>query len=311
MPQWVLIVGLATVFLGLSTTLLMAGILGRERSQISSSLAAIEAISGPVPDDMRAQYDQSFKERVGLPAQAKLAGIARTLSGANWSKNTTRRLDMAGNPPNWDAERILAAKTLTSISLGAIAGGLLFASGRTIQAVLWGIGFAVAGFFLPDLLLINAAQRRAQQIQRALPNSIDLLTISVEAGLAFDAAIAQVARNTRGPLAEELTRVLREIQIGSGRSDALRALAERTTVDELRIFLNSLIQAEKLGVPIAEVLRVQASEMRLKRTQRIEEQAMKLPVKIVFPLVVCILPALFIVIIGPAAISIYENLLAS
>ncbi len=310
MDGWVLIVGLATFFVGLTTVLLTAGVLGQERSQISSSLAAIEAISGPVPDEMRAHYDKSFKERVGLPAQAKLASIARTLSGANWARNTSRRLDMAGNPPNWDAERILATKTLTAISLGAIAGGLLFASGRTLQAVVWGIGFAVAGFFVPDLLLVNAAQRRSKQIERALPNSIDLLTISVEAGLAFDAAIAQVARNTRGPLAEELTRVLREIQIGSGRSEALRALAERTAVEDLRIFLNSLIQAEKLGIPIAEVLRVQAAEIRLKRSQRIEEQAMKLPVKIVFPLITCILPALFIVIIGPAAVNIWEQFLS-
>ena len=124
--------------------------------------------------------------------------------------------------------------------------------------------------------------------------------------MAFDAALAQVAHNTDGPLAEEFTRVLKEIQIGSGRSEALRGLADRTDVDDLRIFLNSMIQAEKLGIPIADVLRVQAAEMRLKRSQRIEEQAMKLPVKIVFPLMFGIMPAMFIVILGPAALRIIE-----
>ena len=132
--------------------------------------------------------------------------------------------------------------------------------------------------------------------------------MSVESGLAFDAALANVARNTEGPLSDEFRRVLREIQIGSSRSDALKALADRTTVDDLRIFLNSMVQAEKLGIPIADVLRVQASEMRLKKSQRTEEQAMKLPVKLVFPLLTCIMPLLFIVIIGPAAISIATQL---
>ena len=203
--------------------------------------------------------------------------MARTLSGANWSPNTAKRLDKAGNPPGWDPERILAAKTLAGLGLASLVGGLLFVGGRGLQALLWGAAFGVFGFFLPDLLLINKAQHRSEQIQKALPDSIDLLTISVESGLAFDAALAQVARNTDGPLAEEFTRVLKEIQIGSGRSEALRALSERTDVDDLRIFLNSMIQAEKLGIPIADVLRVQAAEMRLKRSQRIEEQAMKLP----------------------------------
>lgn len=309
MPTWFLAFGLALVFVGIVTVIVMAGIIGKERSQVSASMAAIEAISGPVPDDMRSQYDQPFNTRVTKPTQAWLANGSRTLAGANWAKNTARRLDMAGNPSSWDAERILAAKAVAAIVLGGLAVLLILLSGRTWSALLWGVVFAVAGFFLPDLLLINAAQKRADRIQKALPNSIDLLTISVESGLAFDAALAQVARNTEGPLAEEFTRVLREIQIGSSRSDALKALADRTSVDDLRVFLNSMVQAEKLGIPIADVLRVQASEIRLKKSQRTEEQAMKLPVKLVFPLVLGILPALFIVILGPAAISIYETII--
>lgn len=306
MATWTLAAGLALVFLGIAIVILMAGIIGKERSQVSASMAAIEAIGGPIPEGMRAEYDKPFNTRVTKPTQSWLANAARTLSGSNWAKNTAHRLDMAGNPPRWDAERILAAKSVAGISFGAIAGGLLLASGRTLPALLWGVAFAVFGFFLPDLLIINTAQKRAQRIRKALPNSIDLLTISVESGLAFDAALAQVAQNTEGPLAEEFTRVLREIQIGSSRSSALKALADRTSVDDLRVFLNSMIQAEKLGIPIADVLRVQASEMRLKKSQRTEEQAMKLPVKLIFPLMLGIMPALFIVILGPAVMRIID-----
>jgi tight adherence protein C len=309
MTTWYLVGGLSLLFLGVAFAIAMAGAIGRERSQVSAAMASIEAISGPVPDDMRRQYDQPFNSRVTRPFVSRLAGISRTLVGANWAKNTTKRLDMAGNPPTWDAERILAAKAVCAVTFAGLTVLFLWVTGGTWSALLWGIVFAVAGFFLPDLLLINAAQHRADAIRKALPNSIDLLTVSVESGLAFDAALANVARNTEGPLAEEFRRVLREIQIGSSRADAMRALAERTTVDDLRIFLNAMVQADKLGIPIADVLRVQAAEMRLKKSQRTEEQAMKLPVKLVFPLVLGILPALFIVILGPAAISIYETLI--
>jgi tight adherence protein C len=311
MPTWALLLGLSAIFVGITATIVISGAIGRERAQISASLEAIEAISGPIPDEMRRAYDKPFDERVGRPALARFAAIGRTLSGANWVQNATKRLDKAGNPPGWDAERILAAKTLAALALAAVVGTLLVLSGQPFQALLWGAGFGVFGFFLPDLLLLNKAQHRSEAVRRALPDSIDLLTISVESGLAFDAALAQVARNSDGPLAEEFSRVLREIQIGSSRSQALRGLSERTDVDDLRIFLNSMIQAEKLGIPIADVLRVQSSEMRLKRSQRVEEQAMKLPVKIIFPLLLGIMPALFIVILGPAVISISQTLLST
>jgi tight adherence protein C len=139
---------------------------------------------------------------------------------------------------------------------------------------------------------------------------LDLLTISVEAGLAFDAAVSQVARNSEGPLADEFFRVLQEMQIGMGRTDAMRALGERTDVEELQGFVTAMVQADAFGIPIANVLRVQAKEMRIKRSQRAEEKAQKVPVKILFPLIFCILPCLFIVVLGPAAINIYEALLS-
>lgn len=306
MSEWVLFAGLAALFMGVALAIALAGALGRERSQVSGSLAAIEAISGPVPGDMRRQLDQPFNVRVTSPFRASLARLGRRLTGAEWNANAVRRLDRAGNPVGWDAERLLAAKAGLALTLGLATTSLLIVLGRSSTALLWGIGMAVLGFFIPDLILRRRCEERTNQVRRALPDSIDLLTVSVESGLAFDAALAQVAHNTEGPLAQEFTRVLKEVQIGSSRSAALQALAGRTEVPELRIFLNSMVQAEQLGLPIAEVLRVQASEIRVKRSQMVEEQAMKLPVKLVFPVMFCIMPALFIVILGPAMLGILD-----
>ena len=139
-----------------------------------------------------------------------------------------------------------------------------------------------------------------------MPDALDLLTISVESGLGFDAALAQVARNTDGPLAEEFARVLQEMQIGLGRGAAMRALGDRTHVPELKGFVSAMVQADALGIPVAQVLRVQSREIRTKRRQRAEEQAQKVAIKILIPLIFCILPCLFIAVLGPAALGIME-----
>ncbi|MPY84263.1 MAG: hypothetical protein GEV00_13285 [Actinophytocola sp.] len=165
------------------------------------------------------------------------------------------------------------------------------------------------GFFLPDLLLYNAGQKRQVNIRKALPDALDMLTVCVEAGLGFDAALAQVARNTKGPLAAEFARVLQEMQIGKSRTDSLRAMAERTTVTELRAFVSALVQAGELGIAMATVLREQSKELRIRRRQRAEDQAHKAPVKILFPVIFCIFPVMFIAILGPGAISIADALL--
>ena len=148
---------------------------------------------------------------------------------------------------------------------------------------------------------------RSERIRRDLPDAIDLLSISVEAGLGFDAAVQQVAQNTDGPLADELSRMIREMQLGQGRSAALRGLAARSTVHELRAFVGAMVQADQLGIPIGQVLRVQSSEIRVKRRQRAEELAQKVPVKITVPLIFCILPCLFVVVLGPAALTIMDT----
>ena len=195
--------------------------------------------------------------------------------------------------------------------IGLIVGAVLLAlaglHNPSLAIVFAAIG-GVAGFFVPDVLLYNKGIKRQARIVTALPDAIDMLTICVEAGLGFDGAIAQVARNTRGPLAEEFARALQEMQIGLSRTQALRGMVARTTVSELRSFVSSVVQAGELGIPVARVLREQASEMRVRRRQRAEEKAQQVPVKIMFPLITCLFPALLVAIIGPGVISIAHAL---
>ncbi len=160
---------------------------------------------------------------------------------------------------------------------------------------------------MPNLYLYQRSYERSQQIQRDLADATDLMTISVESGLGFDAAVQQVARNTDGPLAEEFSRMLREMQIGQGRSEALRGLGDRTDVTDLKSFVGAMVQADMLGIPVAQVLRVQSKEMRVKRRQLAETKAQQVPVKITVPLIFCILPCLFMAVMGPAVITVLDS----
>jgi tight adherence protein C len=232
--------------------------------------------------------------------------LAERLSPAGVATTLQHRLDVAGNPQGWTSDRMLAVKGLGLVTL-AVLGALYGLHEPVLLVVGAGLG-GVIGFFLPDLLLYNSGQRRQQRIPAELPDALDMLTICVEAGLGFDAALAQVARNTKGPLASEFARVLQEMQIGKSRSEALRAMADRTTVPELRSFVSALTQSGEMGIPVAHVLREQSKEMRVRRRQRAEEQAQKVPVKITFPLITCLFPALLVVILGPGLIQIAHSL---
>ncbi|SEG05471.1 tight adherence protein C [Thermomonospora echinospora] len=247
----------------------------------------------------------SRDERLAEPLMRRLRMLAKSLSPGTGPERLQHRLDIAGNPGTWTPERILAYKGLGLFLLGAT--GALIASGSVVGLLLGAAVGAAAGFFLPDILLYNAGLRRQAELHRALPDILDLLVVSVEAGLGFDAALTRVAQNTDGPLADELARVLQEIRIGKSRQDALRAMGERVSVEEVRAFIAALVQAGELGMPIGQVLREQAREARIKRRQQAEEAAQKVPVKIIFPVVMCILPALLIVVVGPGILSIMES----
>jgi tight adherence protein C len=235
-----------------------------------------------------------------------MQNMAVRLSPSGVGNSMQRRLDVAGNPEGWTQDRILAVKALALVAFGSV-GALLALKHPALLVVTVGIG-AAAGFFLPDVMLYNAGLKRQQQLALTLPDAIDLLTICVEAGLGFDAALAQVARNVKGPLAAEFARVLQEMQIGKSRGEAMRALAERTTSPELRAFVSALTQSTELGIPVANVLREQAREMRVRRRQRAEAQAQRIPVKITFPLIGCLFPALFVVVLGAGVIQLAHSL---
>ncbi|WP_289009404.1 type II secretion system F family protein [uncultured Thermomonospora sp.] len=247
----------------------------------------------------------SRDERLAEPLMRRLQLLARSLSPGTGVESLQRRLDLAGNPGAWTPERILSYKGLGLFLLGAT--GALVGSGSVPGLLLGAALGSLFGFFLPDILLYNAGLRRQEELKRTLPDVLDLLVVSVEAGLGFDAALTRVAQNTDGPLSEELARVLQEVRIGKSRSEALRAMGERVAVEEVRTFIAALVQASELGMPIGTVLREQAREARLKRRQRAEEMAQKIPVKIMFPVVICILPALIITVVGPGVLSLMES----
>jgi tight adherence protein C len=260
------------------------------------------------PTDLRAAALQhSASERALKPLAYSLVGLARRLTPIAWIESLDRRLMLAGRPVAWPIERVLVAKIVLAVA-AFLLGFVTFADKRTVMWLLiWG-GMTALAYFAPDLLLFSRGQERRDAIQKALPDTLDQMTIAVEAGLGFETAMARAGRTGTGPLAQELVRTLQEVQIGVPRSKAMRNLADRTEQDDLRHFVLAVVQAENYGIPVADVLKTQAAEQRLKRRQRAEEKAMKIPVKIIFPLILCILPTLFIVILGPAVIQISRTL---
>jgi tight adherence protein C len=302
-----LIIGLVAIFVALTLAVLTLGRATSQRRQVGRSLAAVNALHA-APSAFQQELNKPFAERVLDPGMARLSRLGRRLTREDQLARIRHRLELAGNPPQWDVDRVIALKVLGLVAgllVGAAVPVLLHAGALPLIGVvtLFGIG----GYFAPNMLIYQLGYDRTEQVRRDLPDALDLLTISVEAGLAFDAGLSQVARNTTGPLAQEFFRVLQEMQIGLGRAEAMRSLGDRTDVPELRAFVTSMVQADAFGIPIAQVLRVQARELRIKRTQRAEELAQKVPVKILFPLIFCILPALFVVIIGPAALQIFHS----
>lgn len=216
-----------------------------------------------------------------------------------------RQLMLAGRPAAWPLDKLLSLKLLW-VAFAFVFNALILFSTPAPLLVLLSISITVIGYFLPELLANSAAQKRGEQIEHELADTLDQMTIAVEAGLGFDGALARAGENGRGPLAEELMRTLQDIRVGQSRRQAFKALSERTNVPDLRRFVRAIIQADVYGISIAGVLHTQADEMRLKRRQRAEEKAQKIPVKVLGPLMLCILPVLFIVVMGPAVMNIVE-----
>jgi len=307
MTTGIMIAGIALIFVAILIVIVALASGQKESVGVNRSMAVLEALTA-APQEMKRELDAPFSDRVLAPLLARAQGIGRRLTPADANERIHSKLELAGNPGGWTADRVAAGKVIgfaaalvLSLLISTVLGlGFLVTLGFVV-------GASIAGYMAPNMYLYQRAYDRADVMQRALPDAIDLLTISVESGLGFDAAIAQVARNTDGPLADEFARMLQEMQIGRGRTDSLRSMAERTNLPDLRGFVSAMVQADAFGIPIGQVLRVQSSEIRVKKRQWAEEQAQKVPVKILVPLIFCILPCLFIAVLGPAGITIMDS----
>jgi tight adherence protein C len=307
-PTLLLTFGLVAGFLAVALVGYLTFAVAAQRRSVNRSLRAMTSSEMRGSSVRQQELAVPVMRRIVLPALGRVSGRVLRFSPPAVVDRLDAELVYAGSPAGWDGQRLLAVKWVSAVGIALLAFVLLpsadFGLVRTVFAAPL-LGFA--GYYLPEWLLRSRSGKRQHEIQRALPDALDLMSITVQAGLGFDAALERVSREMGGPLGEELYRVVQEMRLGKGRGEALRDLADRTTVEELKSFVMAMVQAEIFGISVAQVLHVQAEELRLKRRMRAEEQAQKLPVKIVFPLILCIFPAMMVVLVGPAGISIYEN----
>lgn len=258
------------------------------------------------------ELSQPLSDRVILPLARKLGELATRFTPQNALQETALKLEQAGNPRGIEPTIFWAGRFIAAIALAALLGFVF-----TIATIDWTWGrklmivgiFTLLGFYLPELLLRSRIQKRQKEITKSMPDSLDLLTICVEAGLGFDGAMSKVYEKWDNELSRAFGRVLREIQLGKLRREALRDMAERIGIPEMTSFVAAIIQSEQLGVSMARVLRIQSDQMRIKRRQAAEEQAQKAPIKMLFPMGVLIFPSILIILLGPAAVMLMQSVL--
>ena len=249
-----------------------------------------------------------FSDRFLRPILDRWGRAVARRTPANQQQALQDKINLAGRPYNLTVGSFLTVQFLALVVFTPIAYGLALLLNLTAPLIyVLPIGGAVLGYLIPGIWLDRKVKARQKEILLALPNALDLLTISVEAGLGFDAAMARVTEKYKNALASEFAQVLNEVRLGRPRLEALDDMAKRNKVEELNGFIQAVIQSEQLGVGIANVLRIQSEEMRRRRRQRAEEQGQKAPLKMLFPMVGCIFPTLFIVLLGPAVLSVYHS----
>lgn len=276
-----------------------------EKTANRDSLRAIETYSWK--NDELVAKEIPFVDRVIAPISGKFSKLSSRITPEGYVEGVRMKLAMAGKRGPEEVDRFMAVRIglLAAMPILVIVAALLPLQGRL---KLFTILLIIAGcIFLPDARLKSSVQMRQKQVRRALPDILDLLTISVEAGLGFEQAIDRITGAVPGPLSDEFNRMMGEMRAGSSRADALVALEQRVGVEEVKSFVLSMVQADQFGVSIGRVLRAQADEMRIKRRQMAQEAAQKAPVKMLLPMVFLIFPSLFVVILGPAVLSIIEN----
>jgi len=292
----------------LAIILITIGIAGsREEDPLKARLSQLGTMTAK--DLQELELQAPFFDRTIKPLAARLSGSVARITSSSFSERTEKRLAQAGNPGDMKVADWLGIK---AIATGVFAGVMfiLFGvlGGNLTQGLLLGLVGAGIGYLYPEFWLGGRVRKRQKGIILQIPDALDLLTISVRAGLGFDAALGKVVEKMKGPLVDEFRRALAEVRVGKARREALRDIVPRTEVQPLTNFIGAIIQAEQLGVSISKVLQVQSEQLRIERRQRAEEQAAKAPIKMLFPLVGCIFPSLFAVILGPALILIMQNL---
>jgi len=290
--------------LGVSISVLMAA---ESRIEVRESLRRLD---GYQIDNMREKEMLApLRDRLLVPALQGVSTLTRRFTPVGYADTVRKKLTLAGNPENLDVDRFMSFKVLAVV---AAFGWMFFFFGFLKLGTFYnvvGTGLmSFASFIAPDAIVRRKIDERQHEIAVRLPDVLDLLVISVEAGLGFEQAVDRTISAVPGALADEFGRMLQETRVGSSRADALRALNERTDVPELRSFILAMLQADAFGVSIGRILRTQADEMRVRRRQRAQEEAQKAPVKMLFPLIFCIFPSLFVVVLGPAAIQISKSL---
>ena len=278
-----------------------------ERVAARAARARLADYDAPPVIQREEELREPFAERVLLPATGAILALGRRFIPSEYVEKSRHKLILAGKSQPEDLDRFLIIRIFSIIAIPVLWLVIIEFTklkGINLIAIIALIG--IAGLLGPDASLNRMVEDRKHKMRIKLPDILDLLTISVEAGLGFDQALNRTVTMVPGPLAEEFNRMLGEMRAGSSRADALTGLDERTEVPELRSFILALLQADTFGVSVGSILRTQAVEMRIKRRQLAQEQAQKAPVKMLFPMVFCIMPALFVVIAGPAVIGIYH-----
>ncbi len=254
------------------------------------------------------ELSQPFSERIALPIIRAISGFLGRFAPQRNVEELRHKLDMAGNPNGWTTSDFYGVRGLGAVVTAVVFLLPSFLLGTPfLQLMLYGGIGLVLGFYFPLFWLNYRISRRQHEMERALPDALDLLTISVEAGLGFDAAMSKVADKSDNELSRAFARVNAEIRLGKLRRDALRDMATRAGVQDISNFIAAVIQADQLGVSLSKILRIQSEQMRVRRRQRAEELASKAPIKMLFPLVFLIFPSIFIVLLGPAAIQLMNT----
>lgn len=299
---------IVAAFALVAIVLVIAGVSGRQRTDsIQDRLMEYSGRAEAVSLE-ELELSQPFSQRVLVPIVDAAAQFITRFTPQQTLESTRHKLDLAGNPNNWSAAQFWGLRVVAPILMGGLFFLLLSVSQQPFDKRLLFSGVAaVVGFMYPQMWLNSKIRSRQGAIIKALPDALDLLSICVEAGLGFDSAMDRVHEKWDDPLSEEFGRVIRDIQLGKARRDALRDMADRIDVPDVTSFIAAIIQTEQLGVSISKVLKIQSDQMRMKRRQRAEEKAHQAPIKMLFPMVFLIFPSIYIVLLGPAVITVMES----